>query len=289
MALGLKYLKAIEQGAASRSSSRRSRPELERCSTASRAVPVRRPRSGPGRLRRARHALTGPTSPARRVRARAGPRRRRPRDADPRHVPRHAGPQRGARRHAAPAPSRRRRRPGRPPPDRAGAPPRTGSGSSGQPAAGSSVARDAKVNSFHHQGVAGLGTLVVTGRAGDGTVEGSRRATATSWSASSGTPSASSSGRAGGAVRGVVEAAAQRRAGAARRAWPEPACAASPASWPSAGRPTARRRADGRDDGDRGPDGAGMVAGQVALAHRRLKIIDLSAPATSRWSTPSSG
>ena len=35
----------------------------------------------------------------------------------------------------------------------------------------------------------------------------------------------------------------------------------------------------------RGPDGAGIVAhGRVALGHRRLKIIDLSNAASSRWS-----
>ena len=40
----------------------------------------------------------------------------------------------------------------------------------------------------------------------------------------------------------------------------------------------------------RGPDGSGAwAAGPVALAHRRLKIIDLSSPATSRWWTTSSG
>ena len=39
----------------------------------------------------------------------------------------------------------------------------------------------------------------------------------------------------------------------------------------------------------RGPDGWGLVAhGALALGHRRLNIIDLSEPARSRWSTPSS-
>ena len=39
---------------------------------------------------------------------------------------------------------------------------------------------------------------------------------------------------------------------------------------------------------DRGPDGAGSGrTGAVALAHRRLKVIDLAEPGTSRWSTRS--
>ena len=100
-------------------------------------LPVRRARPRPRRLRRAPPPRAGPDrARARRVRAGARASRRRARPSDPGHLPRAAGAQRGARRHAAPAPARPARRHDRASPGRAGrARDALGRDHAGQPAA----------------------------------------------------------------------------------------------------------------------------------------------------------
>ena len=115
-----------------------------------RHLPVRRPRSRPGGLRRARPPRrAGPDrAEPRRLRAQPRPPGAGPRAADPRHLPRRPGAQRRLRRHAAPAHPR-------PPPDRRrDAAPRTTSRSPpARACTGCSAPARWPVNSFHHQAV----------------------------------------------------------------------------------------------------------------------------------------